>query len=112
MYGWDLFFGKMIDSIKKLELKIVRKTFYTRAVYMTFILFTTRLAVFCTITSACLMYGSENISVAKVTIIMFACSTRIVFQYRFLILRSTDVRYSFLFSTDCLFNVSNVYTKY
>lgn len=69
MFAWERPFGKMIDIARKKELNIIRKNSYVRGLYMTFALFTTRMAVFCTMLSICLLYGSEHITAAKVTLI-------------------------------------------
>lgn len=69
MFAWETPFGKMIDSARKNELNILRKNSYVRCLYMTFALFTTRMAIFCTMLSICLLYGNENISAAKVNLL-------------------------------------------
>lgn len=69
MYAWEQPFAKLITFARKMELKIVRKSSYVRALYMTFVLFTTRMAIFCTMLSIALLYGSNEITAAKVFVI-------------------------------------------
>lgn len=69
MYAWEVPFAKLITYARRMELKIVRKTSYVRALYMTFMLFTTRMAIFCTMLSMALLYGSDQITAAKVFVI-------------------------------------------
>lgn len=66
MYAWEKSFSKLITFARRMELKIVRKTSYVRALYMTFMLFTTRMALFCTMLSIALLYGSDQITADKV----------------------------------------------
>lgn len=49
-----------------MELKILVKSAYLRGVYMTFMLFTTRMALFCTMLSTVLLYGADNITASRV----------------------------------------------
>lgn len=69
MYAWELPFAKLIALARKMELNVVRKSSYVRALYKTFMLFTTRMAIFCTMLSIVLLYGSEQITAAKVFVI-------------------------------------------
>lgn len=69
MYAWELPFSKLITQARRMELKIVRKSAYVRALYMTFMLFTTRMALFCTMLAIALLYGSDQITAAKVFVI-------------------------------------------
>lgn len=69
MYAWEIPFTKLIALARRMELKIVLKNSYVRALYMTFMLFTTRMALFCTMLSIALMYGEENITAAKIFVI-------------------------------------------
>lgn len=69
MYAWEKSFAKLIAHIRKKQLNIVRKNSYVRGLYMTFMLFTTRMAVFCTMLSIILLYGRENLAAAKVFVI-------------------------------------------
>lgn len=69
MYAWEIPFSKLITQARKMELKIVRKTSYVRALYMTFMLFTTRMAIFCTMLAIALLYGSDQITAAKIFVI-------------------------------------------
>lgn len=69
MYAWEKPFAKLIAHARKLELNIVRKNSYVRGLYMTFLLFTTRMAIFCTMLSIVLMYGSDQLTASKVFVI-------------------------------------------
>ena len=69
MYAWEIPFAKLIAYARKKELNIVRKNSYVRGLYMTFLLFTTRMAVFCTMVAIVLMDGSEKLTAAKVSYI-------------------------------------------
>ncbi|KAG4077286.1 hypothetical protein HA402_009915 [Bradysia odoriphaga] len=69
MYAWEKPFAKLIAQARKLELNIVRKNSYVRGLYMTFLLFTTRMAIFCTMLSIVLMSGSDQLTASKVFVI-------------------------------------------
>ncbi|XP_031636354.1 multidrug resistance-associated protein 4-like [Contarinia nasturtii] len=69
MYAWEKPFAKLIMYARKMELKIVRKSSYVRALYMTFMLFTTRMAIFCTMLAIVLIYGSTEITAARIFVI-------------------------------------------
>lgn len=69
LYAWEKHFTKLIALARKLELKVVKKNSYVRALYMTFALFTTRIALFCALLSIILLYGEENITAAKVFVV-------------------------------------------
>lgn len=69
MYAWERPFNKLITLVRRVELKVIRKSAYIRALYMTFALFTTRMALFCTILSLVIMYGQENVTAARIFVI-------------------------------------------
>lgn len=69
LYAWEKPFAALISTARKMELKVVRKNSHIRALYMTFAMFTTRMALFCTLLSICLLYGEENITAAKVFVV-------------------------------------------
>lgn len=69
MYAWEKPFAKLIGHARKMELNVVRKSSYVRGLYMTFLLFTTRMALFCTMLSIVLLYGSDQLTAAKVFVI-------------------------------------------
>lgn len=71
MYAWEIPFSRLIATARRLELQMVLKNAYVRALYMTFNLFTTRMALFCTVLSILLMYGRENIMVSKIFMISY-----------------------------------------
>lgn len=66
MYAWEIPFGKLIKHARKLELKVVTKLSYVRALFMTFNLFTTRVALFCSLLTMALT--DQDITAAKVNI--------------------------------------------
>lgn len=69
MYAWEKPFAKLIAHARKMELNIVRKNSYVRGLYMTFLLFTTRMAIFCTMLSIVLLSGSAELTASKVFVI-------------------------------------------
>lgn len=64
MYAWEIPYTQLVALARKLELKVVRKNSYVRGLYMTFMLFTTRMALFCTMLAIALMGG--DLTAAKV----------------------------------------------
>lgn len=68
MYAWEKPFEKIIKFARKAELKIVMKSSYVRALFMTFNLFTTRVALFCTLLTMALT--DQQISADKVFVFM------------------------------------------
>lgn len=66
MYAWEKPFAKLIHYTRKIELQIVRKTSYIRGLHMTSMLFTTRLALFCTMLTILQIYGPEQITAARI----------------------------------------------
>lgn len=66
MYAWEIPFTKIISQIRITELEVIRKNSYVRALFMTFMLFTTRIAMFFTMLSIVLLYGSDQITSDKV----------------------------------------------
>ncbi|EFN66324.1 Probable multidrug resistance-associated protein lethal(2)03659, partial [Camponotus floridanus] len=67
MYAWEKPFCAMIELARKLELRVVTKSSYIRGIYMTFNLFTTRMALYCTLVTM-LMFGNE-LTVDKVFVV-------------------------------------------
>lgn len=67
MYAWEKPFSKLIILARKLELKVVRKNSYVRGLYMTFLLFTTRMALFCTMLTMALTH--EPITAARIFVV-------------------------------------------
>uniref|UniRef100_A0A2M3ZKJ0 Putative abc transporter n=1 Tax=Anopheles braziliensis TaxID=58242 RepID=A0A2M3ZKJ0_9DIPT len=67
MYAWERPFAKLISHARRLELKIVRKSAYVRGLYMTFLLFTTRMALFCTMMAMALL--GDEITAARVFVV-------------------------------------------
>ncbi|CAB0034969.1 unnamed protein product [Trichogramma brassicae] len=64
MYSWEKPFCALIELARRLELNVIRKIANLRGLYMTFFLFTTRLALFCTIVSM-VLFG-QALSAEKV----------------------------------------------
>lgn len=58
MYVWEMPFCAMIELARKLEIRVITKSSYIRGIYMTFGLFTTRMALYCTLI-AMIMFGFE-----------------------------------------------------
>lgn len=58
MYAWEKPFCSLVELARKLELQVVTKSSYIRGIYMTFNLFTTRMALYCTLVSM-LIFGNE-----------------------------------------------------
>lgn len=69
MYAWEKPFGKLIKHSRILELKVVKKLNYVRGLYMTFNLFTARVALFCSLLTLALT--EEKITAAKVFFCIF-----------------------------------------
>ncbi|XP_022904684.2 ATP-binding cassette sub-family C member 4-like isoform X1 [Onthophagus taurus] len=69
MYAWELPFANLIKHARKMELKIITKLSYVRGLFMTFNLFTTRVALFCTLITMVLLYD-QKITAAKVFVVM------------------------------------------
>ncbi|XP_065333029.1 ATP-binding cassette sub-family C member 4-like [Cloeon dipterum] len=49
MYAWEKPFGELIAQSRRDEIKWIRRSSFIRGMYMTFLMFTTRMAVFCTL---------------------------------------------------------------
>lgn len=69
MYAWEWPFSQLIALARRVELEAIRKNSYIRAIFLTFKLFTTRMALFCTMLAIALLYGRENITASKVFVI-------------------------------------------
>lgn len=69
MYAWEKPFASLIAKSRKSELNFVRKAGYVRALFMSLLLFTTRMAVFCTMLSIVMFYGAHEITASKVFVI-------------------------------------------
>lgn len=69
MYAWEMPFNKIVTLARRMELDIVLKNAYVRAVHMTFVLFTTRMALFCTMLSIPLLYAANNITAARMFVV-------------------------------------------
>lgn len=69
IYSWEKPFTKLITLARQMELKVLRKTSYIRALNMTFMLFTTRMALFCSMLTIALVYGPDQITAVKIFVI-------------------------------------------
>ena len=67
LYAWEKPFSKLIIMARNAELKIVKKSSYIRAIYMTFVLFTTRSALFCTMMTIVLL--GDKLTASKIFVI-------------------------------------------
>ncbi|KAL7034207.1 hypothetical protein ACKWTF_007899 [Chironomus riparius] len=67
LYAWEKSFKKLIGWAREKELKVIKKSSYVRALYMTFMLFTTRSALYCTM-MAIVVLGDE-LTASKVFVI-------------------------------------------
>lgn len=67
LYAWEKSFKKLIGLAREKELKVIKKNSYVRALYMTFMLFTTRSALYCTM-MAIVVLGDE-LTASKVFVI-------------------------------------------
>ncbi|KAG5875254.1 hypothetical protein JTB14_011933 [Gonioctena quinquepunctata] len=68
MYAWEKPFEKLIRYARKSELKVVIKSSYVRALFMTFNLFTTKAALFCTLLTMALT--DQEITATKAFVFM------------------------------------------
>ncbi|XP_014299326.1 ATP-binding cassette sub-family C member 4 isoform X1 [Microplitis demolitor] len=63
MYAWEKPFCAMIALARKLELKVVQKNSWIRGIFMTFNLFTTRVAIYCTLVG--MLFFGQQLSAEK-----------------------------------------------
>ncbi|CAG9833832.1 unnamed protein product [Diabrotica balteata] len=68
MYAWEIPFRKVIRIARRNEIKIITKSAYVRAAFMALNLFTTRLALFCTLLTVIL--SKEQITASMVFVVM------------------------------------------
>lgn len=66
LFSWEFPFSNAISQIRTHELNVIRKNSFIRAIFMALMLFTTRIAIFSTMLSIALLYGSNQITAAKV----------------------------------------------
>lgn len=69
LYAWEKPFTKLITMSRALELKVVQKNAFVRALYMTFAMFTTRIALFCSLLSIIILNEQQQITAAKVFVV-------------------------------------------
>lgn len=67
MYAWEKPFSKLILLARRMELQVIKKNSYVRGLYMTFLLFTTRMALFCTMLTMALT--DKEISAARIFVV-------------------------------------------
>ncbi|CAG9814463.1 unnamed protein product [Phaedon cochleariae] len=68
MYAWEKPFEKIVKIARRAEIKIITKSSYVRALFMAFLLFTTRFALFCSLLTLAL--SGQEITAAKVFVFM------------------------------------------
>ncbi|CAH1104174.1 unnamed protein product [Psylliodes chrysocephalus] len=68
MYAWEKAFAALIKELRRKELKVLRQTSYIRGMIMSFIMFTSRSAIFLTVISYMLL--GNHISAEKVFLII------------------------------------------
>ncbi|XP_063977602.1 ATP-binding cassette sub-family C member 4-like [Diachasmimorpha longicaudata] len=64
MYAWEKPFCAMIELARRLELRVVRKSSWIRGIFMTFNLFTTRMAIYCTLVG--MLFFGQPLTAEKV----------------------------------------------
>lgn len=69
MFAWEIPFERVVNMARKEELSSLQKSYFLRCLYMSLALFTTRMAVFSTMLSLCLLYGNDNVTGTKVQIL-------------------------------------------
>lgn len=69
LYAWEKPFAKLITMARTLELKVVRKNAFVRALYMTFAMLTSRITLFCSLLAIIVLYGEQQITAAKVFVV-------------------------------------------
>lgn len=67
LYAWEKSFKKLIYFARDKELEVIKKSSYVRALYMTFMLFTTRSALFCTMMAIVVL--GDDLTASKVFVI-------------------------------------------
>lgn len=68
MYAWERPFSRLISRAREIELKAVRNVLYIRSFHMTTPLFTTKMALFCSMLAIVLLYGPDQLN-AKIFVI-------------------------------------------
>lgn len=71
MYAWEEPFARLIAIARRLEIEQILKNAYVRGLHMTFNLFITRMALFCTVLAIILIDGSQEIPVSKMFMISY-----------------------------------------
>lgn len=71
IYAWEVPFARLIAMARSLEMKEILKNGYVRGLYMTFNLFTNRMALFCTVLAIILIDGSGGIQVSKMFMLSY-----------------------------------------
>ncbi|XP_039312865.1 probable multidrug resistance-associated protein lethal(2)03659 isoform X2 [Solenopsis invicta] len=68
MYAWEKPFCAMVELARKLEIRVITKSSYIRGIYMTFNLFTTRMALYCTLIS--ILIFNDELTADKIFIVL------------------------------------------
>lgn len=66
MYAWEKPFTKLITRAREIELKYIKKIQYIRALYMSLMFITTRVALLSTMTSIVLLYEVDKLTADRV----------------------------------------------
>lgn len=69
MYAWEKPFANLVATARNYEIKSIRKSSFLRGMHMTFMLFTTRMALFCTMLAIALLRGPDEITANRVFVI-------------------------------------------
>lgn len=69
MYAWEKSFIKLVARSRRMELKVLRKVYDIRMVQLVFTLFTTRMALFCTMLAVVYFHGPHEITAQRIFVI-------------------------------------------
>lgn len=67
MYAWEKPFCDLVKCARKFELKVVRKSSMIRGIYLVFKLFTTRMALYCTL--MCMLLTNRKLTAHQVFVV-------------------------------------------
>ena len=68
-YAWEKPFCSMVEIVRRLELKFIKKNAYLRGIFITFILFTTRVALYFTLMA--MLVNGESLTAERVFVFSF-----------------------------------------
>lgn len=69
MYAWEKPFANLVATARNYEIQSIRKSSFLRGLHMTFMLFTTRMALFCTMLAIALLSGPHEITANRIFVI-------------------------------------------